>query len=233
MFDYSNGGGAKRFLTDLIFPSRCPFCSGFIAYNRLCCEECMNECRWTDENICPLCGKSVLKGCLCSKRLYDACVCAAYYDGNAKTAVMSLKYEHDTRAAEVFGRVLRDMLYERGFADTDIAVPVPLHKERLNERGYNQAELIAREIVRGSDTILRTDILRRKPPRAEQHTLSGSERKGAAEEQYESTGVSVEGMSVLLVDDVLTTGSTLNACTALLKKAGAARVICAAAVTVE
>ncbi|MBQ5316143.1 MAG: ComF family protein [Oscillospiraceae bacterium] len=233
MFDFSNGGGVRRFLTDLIFPTRCPFCDGFIAYDRLCCEQCMDECRWTDENICPLCGKSVIKGCLCGKRLYDACICAAYYDGNAKKAIMSLKYEHDTQAAEVFGRVLRDMLSVRGFDDIDTAVPVPLHRERLRERGYNQSELIAREIVRGTDIELRTDVLRRKPPRAEQHTLAGSERSDAAKEQYESTGVSLEGKNVLLVDDVLTTGATLNACTALLRAQGAARVICAAAVTVE
>ncbi|MBQ5312368.1 MAG: ComF family protein, partial [Oscillospiraceae bacterium] len=149
----------KNYLLDLFFPNRCPFCSGFIAYDRICCEQCMDECRWTDENICPLCGKNVLKGCLCDKREYDACICAAYYGGNAKQAVMSLKYEHDRQAATVFGRVLRDMLGVRGFEDTDIAVPVPLHRERLAESGYNQAELIAREIAKGTDIVLRTDLL--------------------------------------------------------------------------
>lgn len=220
------------FLADLLLPNRCPFCDGFISYDRLCCQECFDSCAWSDENICPLCGKSVLRGCQCGSVSYDGCVCAAYYTGNAKEAVIRLKYSDTASAAVVFGRVLRDMLKVRGLTDSiSFAVPVPMHKSGLRKRGYNQAELIAREIVKGSTIPLRSDMLYRDEPDTAQHKLSGEERHVAAALQYHAYDKDISGRTVLLVDDVLTTGATFSACTDELKRIGAERVICAAAVT--
>ncbi|MBQ7990592.1 MAG: ComF family protein [Oscillospiraceae bacterium] len=221
----------KMFLADLFLPNRCPFCDAFIPYDRLCCDGCFDSCAWSDENICPVCGKSVMRECRCGKVTYDECVAAAYYTGNAKAAVIRLKFMDGVSAAAVFGRVLRDMLKVRGILDSiDAAVPVPMHRSGLSARGYNQAELIAREIVRDTDIPLRTDLLYRDEPQTAQHDL-GLEERMAAALQYHGRDADLGGMTVLLADDVLTTGATFSACADILKRMGAVRVVCAAAVT--
>ncbi len=229
----SNGGGAGKYVLDLFFPNRCPFCDEIIPYDVMCCEDCFDEVPWADDSICPLCGKL---SCICDRGLrYDMCIPAAYYEGKAQKAVLALKYRHHADAAEIFGLILRERLTAAGLLDSiDIAVPVPIYRAGRLERGYNQAKLLADSTVKGTDIPVCDSILGRTTPRSEQHTLSAEDRlKEAAEQYYLREEVSLEGKTVLLADDVLTTGATLDSCAALLKQAGAQRVICAAAVTVR
>lgn len=232
----SGKGGIKSYILDLFFPNRCPFCGSFIPYDRLCCEKCFHEALWADENICPLCGKSLLKGCICGDGLrYDMCFAAAYYTDNVRECIHALKFHGNVNGAEIFGRVLGEKLKISGAADEiDIALPVPMTAKQKRERGYNQAELIARAAVSGTDIEVNTSLLTRKNVKISQHLLSAEERRKAVGEQYSAAeGADLEGKNVLLVDDVLTTGSTLNCCAGILKdRLHAKKVICAAAATV-
>lgn len=229
-------GGIRAYLADLIFPSRCPFCDGFIPYDRLCCEECFNETLWADENICPRCGKSIMKGCLCSKGVkYDLCVPAAYYSGGVKASVYKLKFRSETSAVDLYGRIIAKRLEIMGIlSEIDLAVPVPMEKKNLGIRGYNQAELLAKAITKGTDIPVNTGLIIRKNVTRSQHDLSAEERHEAVTTQYFPLDADVaKGKTVLLTDDVLTTGSTLNYCAGLLKEQlGAKKVICAVAATV-
>ena len=230
-FNISNGGGVKRFLLDLVYPNRCPFCSEFLPYDRLCCEDCFNEVLWTDELICPVCGKPKAGDCICPVS-YSRCITAVYYKGAAKTAVLNYKYRSHTDAAILFGRVLHDKLMMTEYArKTDLALPVPLSPPQLRQRGYDQAELLAREITKGTDIPV-ANMLRRKKPRTEQHELSASERRAASAEQYSFAGGDLSEKTILLVDDVLTTGATLDVCSEILLRNGAEEVICAVIATV-
>lgn len=228
-------GGVKAYLLDLFFPSRCPFCNKFIEYDRLCCQECFAEAPWSDENVCPVCGKSFLSGCICNSGLYyDRCFTAVYYVDEGKTAVCNLKYHYDGTAAELLGRALRQRLKDAGVLDkADAAVCVPMTVRSQFERGYNQSELIARIIIKGTGIPLIKNALKRGNVYREQHLLSAEERRQAVKKQYTaSEKVDLTGQTVLLVDDVITTGSTLNFCSCLIKeKLGAKEVICAAAAT--
>ena len=108
----------------------------------------------------------------------------------------------------------------------DVIVPVPLHPERRRERGYNQAELIARPLARRMGLKLGSYLLMRTKPRPPQLVLSRSEHWKSVRGAYATRpGARVDKLRVLLVDDVLTTGATLDACSRVLKKAGAASVI--------
>ncbi|MCM1523663.1 MAG: double zinc ribbon domain-containing protein [Ruminococcus sp.] len=232
-----NNGGAREYFLDLLFPSRCPFCGGFIEYDLLCCEECFNGILWADENICPVCGKPLISGCICGKTdiYYDACVPAAYYADKAKQGIYNLKYCGYPHCGEIFGRVIRDRLSGMGLlSDVDAAIPVPMTRLRRNVRGYNQSEMIAKAVVRDTDIALETGLLVRRNVKREQHFLGARERFQAVSAQYfAESSDAVRGKTVLLVDDVLTTGATVSYCSYLLKeKLGAGRVICAAAVTV-
>ena len=239
MSDFSeivHSGGAKRYLLDIFFPNRCPFCGKFISYDLLCCEECFNNALWADENICGKCGKSVLKGCMCSSELnYDACVTAMYFQGIGKNCIHNLKFKGNINGGELMGRIIHERLIAMGFYnEIDAIVPVPMAAKQRSVRGYNQAELIAKAIASKSDIPVINNVLIRKNVKVSQHMLGAQERHNAVSEQYFAADEkSLEGMTILLVDDVLTTGSTLGYCAYLLKdRLHAARVICAAAATV-
>lgn len=226
----------KSYVLDFFFPNRCPFCGGFIPYNDLCCEECFSEILWADEHICPQCGKPKRPHCLCKESPeYALCASAAYYSGIVKEGIFSLKFKNNLNAAAIFGQALRDKLSEMGVIDSiDLAVPVPMSPKQMRIRGYNQAEELAKHLTKGTNIPVRTDLIQRRFSKTAQHDLSGEDRKREAAQTYftELSGTPLSGMTVLLVDDVLTTGSTLNACSALLLQLGSERVICAAAATV-
>ncbi|MDE7293792.1 MAG: double zinc ribbon domain-containing protein [Oscillospiraceae bacterium] len=229
-------GGIRAYLADLIFPSRCPFCDDFIPYDRLCCEDCFNETLWADENICPRCGKSIMKGCLCEKGVkYDLCVPATYYSGGVKDSVYKLKFRSETAAIDLYGRIIAKRLEIMGILpEINLAVPVPMAKKNLRIRGYNQAELLAKAIIKGTNISVNIGLIIRKNVTRSQHDLSAEERHEAVTTQYFPLDTDIaKGKTVLLVDDVLTTGSTLNYCAGLLKeKLGAKKIICAVAATV-
>ncbi len=224
------------FILDLIYPERCPFCGCFITGGSVCCEDCFTEILWADENICSDCGKPVTSGCFCGKKEipYDMCIAAAYYRDEAKKGIFSLKYLNSASAAEIFGTVIRERLDILGLTDKiDAAVPVPMSRTSLAQRGYNQAELIARAVIKGTDIPLMTNALTRSSTRHSQHSLGAADRENAAMQQYHAAkNISLEGKTILLADDVITTGATLDRCTYILKnELGADTVICAAAAT--
>jgi ComF family protein len=137
-----------------------------------------------------------------------------------------LKYEEVRRLGDWFARQLAETLARHGEGfRTDVIVPVPLHPERLRERGYNQADLIARPLARRLGLKLRSDVLVRTRPRPAQLVLSRTERWKSVRGAYATReGVRVDKLRVLLVDDVMTTGATLDSCARALRKAGAAEV---------
>lgn len=233
----TNGDSSiKSRLLDFFFPNRCPFCGGFISFDFLCCDECFSEILWADEYICRKCGKPLRPDCGCGEgHSYHMCIPAAYYSGIVKDGIYSLKFKNNLNSAVIFGRAMKDMLREAEVLDEiDIAVPVPMSPKQKRMRGYNQAEEIARAIAQGTDIPVRTDLIRRRFSKTAQHDLSAEQRHSAAHKNYYTDihGTPLSGMTVLLADDVLTTGSTLDACAELLISLGAERVICAAAATV-
>lgn len=232
-----NGGGAKAYLLDLFFPNRCPFCGDFIEYNLLCCRKCFDKVLWADENICLRCGKSVLDGCKCGEKelRYDMCIPAAYYSDGAKEAIYALKFHSGLNAAEIFGKVIRDRLKSLSLSDgIDAAVPVPMSAKQRRVRGYNQAEKLAEAIVKNTDIPLENKLLVRKNVKVSQHFLGAKERAEAVSCQYSAEESDrLRGKTVLLVDDVITTGATLDYCAYLLKeRLHAEKVICAVGTTV-
>jgi ComF family protein len=146
-------------------------------------------------------------------------------------AVVMLKYQQVTPLAGWFGERLLRVVRENAepFA-VDVVVPVPLHPARQRERGYNQAELIARAIARRLRLPCRSHLLVRTRARPEKLRLTVRERWQSVRNAFDMReGAQVDKLRVLLVDDVLTTGATLDACSRALREAGAAHV---AAITV-
>jgi len=151
----------------------------------------------------------------------------APYTDQMVHAVSLLKYEKLTRLGQWFA----DRLYEIVQSDpalqlVDVIIPVPLHPARLRERGYNQAELIAKPLARKMHLALGPYLLVRTKPRPARLLLSRRERWLTVRGAYEMrTGAQVDNLRVMLIDDVFTTGATLDACARALKRAGAKDVV--------
>jgi ComF family protein len=142
-------------------------------------------------------------------------------------AIILLKYHAVTPLGGWFAARLAELVtrWPEGFA-ADVVVPVPLHPTRMRERGHNQAELIARPLARRMHLPLRSYLLVRTKPRPEKLKLTSRERWRSVRGAYAiRAGTRVDKLRVLLVDDVFTTGATLDACARALRQAGAASVV--------
>lgn len=215
------------FLTDILYPNRCPICGGLIKWDLFICTDCEEKLKADRVNACRGCGK---EQCVCGKLMYDGAVALFDYSETAKRGVYSLK-----DGSKGFGRYLGEKLgreVKDSFGGSlDLIVPVPMAKEGFRKRGYNQAEVMAEKISEATGVSLKNGILY-KSGSAAQHTLNKEQRS----ENVLSFGIrecALDGMSILLCDDVLTTGSTVGKCAELLKSKGAAKVYAAVGTTTK
>ncbi|MBN1221024.1 MAG: ComF family protein [Anaerolineae bacterium] len=134
-----------------------------------------------------------------------------------------LKYRNHRATASILGHILVDTYRAYGL-EVDVIVPVPLHPSRFRERGYNQSELLARQMAIILDLPVDTKTLQRVRKTKSQMELGVSERRRNVLNAFVGNSQQLAGQRVLLIDDVCTTGSTLDACAAALKDSGAISV---------
>jgi ComF family protein len=147
----------------------------------------------------------------------------ALFEGPLRHAIHALKYRRLSAMAEPLGDLLAHF-WVHASDGADAIVPVPLHDGRRRERGYNQAELLANRLSRRVGAPVRPNALRRLRATAVQMSLNASDRKLNVAGAFESADPAVRGKRVVVIDDVCTTGATLDACAAALLSAGAASV---------
>ena len=149
-----------------------------------------------------------------------------YYEGPLREAIHRWKYEGKTYLSPLLGKWMAEGLLRYWDPPSfDLMIPVPLHPQRLRERGFNQALLLVKELSHRTGIPYRKGILKKRIPTLPQVNLSGAEReKGLKGAFHLAGGKEVEGRSVLLVDDVYTTGTTVNECSRVLVAGGARRV---------
>lgn len=232
---------ALNSLSSVLFAAPCRVCEApLLKLSRIpICDKCLDSFQLIQEPVCEVCWRPIVSPVsaatgparcrLCRAEFFTFKRARSYavYNDVAVRAIQLLKYEEVTRLGEFFGEKLAEMALGDpvGFA-ADVVVPVPLHADRRRERGYNQAELIARPVARRLRLVLGSYLLVRKLPRPPKLLLTRAERWKSVRGAYAiREGVRVDNQRVLLVDDVMTTGATLEACARALKKAGASEVV--------
>ncbi len=191
------------------------------------CESCLGNARRLTQPFCLICAQPGADGhcrlCQESPPAFDGVRAPYLYDGVIRDAVIALKYRGLRAAVPELGRLLAEH-HASGRVPGEIIVPVPLHPRRLRTRGYNQAELLAKEVgkIRGIPVEARL-LSRVKDTPAQVRTLTREERATNMGGAFRCVR-RVDGAKILLLDDVATTGSTLSACAAALKSAGASSV---------
>lgn len=204
-------------ILDLIFPPRCVFCNELMAPG-------------TETNICADCAGRLPLISQASQSLYGdfytICVTPFFYQEPVESSILRYKFHGRSWYSRVYGPFLRDCLRKQLPQAPDLITWAPLSTLRYCKRGYNQAELLAREA--GSlYGIKPVRLLRKTKHTKAQSKLSAAARKKNAEGVYRALkGKNITGKQILLVDDVLTTGSTLSSCARALIEAGAGEVIC-------
>jgi competence protein ComFC len=176
--------------------------------------------------LCPKCGRPQPSARLCPSCAgwqadIDGIRSPFRFEGVVRQAIHELKYNNLRALAGLLASLLADYLASN-LLPGKVLVPVPLHRKRLRERGYNQSHLLAQELGKLTGLPLVDDCLRRQrhtPPQA--RTTTVDERRGNVADAFSCRDRSLEDKQVLLIDDVSTSGSTLDACAQALKEAGA------------
>lgn len=191
------------------------------------CAGCIEGLRRLEQPFCDTCAQPNVNGqcqiCLEHPPKIDGIRAPYLFEGPLRDAVHRLKYRGWRAAAPVLGGLLAAYLDTHKLPGETL-VSVPLHPRRLRSRGYNQSHLLAKEAGKLLDLPVREDLVKRatdSPPQVEART--SEQRRANVAGSFEATA-GAEGRSILLVDDVATTGSTLSACAAALKYAGASSV---------
>ena len=224
---------ASRVL-NLILPPLCLSCRGPIADTGAVCGTCWQELRFIGDPQCSCCGfpfeidyggDTLCAKCHEQKPDYDMARAALVYNDMSRNLILALKHGDQWHGVPAFGQWLSRAATD--FAAVDIIVPVPLHWTRLFRRKYNQAALLAKALAKNNSARMVLDGLIRQRSTQSQGTFRRKGRFRNVENVFAvhpARLAAVQGKSVLLVDDVLTTGATIQACTKTLLKAGAASV---------
>ena len=213
------------FIADFVFPNRCPFCDGFIQWDMLCCDKCTVELEHAD--FCPKCGQNI---CECGEHdfAYDGCVTVIPYVDIGRKGILELKYRNGFNTAKL---LVPEIIKRLNCLDSaDIITAVPMTRKRRRETGYNQAEYIAKLLSKSTGIKCDFSLIGKRRSAPLQHELTREEREREAQLTYfpKKQHCDITGKTVILCDDIITTGSTLSACAAVLKKMGAKAVYCAA-----
>ena len=229
---------------DLVFPPRCPLCGTGLSAQAGLCAECWSALVFPAEPWCALCqrpfgdgGGAMERGAICGPCLaapprHDGVAAATLYNDASRRLVLAFKHGGRISLAPFMARLMAARLttVQTMIGGDDLPwliVPTPLHRWRLWRRGFNQAAVLAREIAQLHGAQLEVDMLERRkrtPPlgglsrAARARALSGAITVRAAR------GDRLRGANVVLVDDVLTSGATSQACVSALKRGGAKRV---------
>jgi ComF family protein len=208
-------------LASILFGGSCYLCRG--AARDLLCDACEADLPWLPAELCPRCALASPAGALCGRCLaeppaFDATVAALGYRFPADVLVQALKFRGELALARYFASILGKRLAQQS---ADVIVPVPLSPRRLRERGYNQAAEIARRLAKGRVELELCERTRDGPPQME---LPFAERRRNVRRAF-AVRRALDGATVAVVDDVMTTGATLGEIARTLKGAGAARVV--------
>ncbi len=229
----------KKRVIDLAFPRRCPFCDKPVKPpGGLCCARCASIPVPVGEVFCVKCGKPVpdeeqyCEDCKNAEHDYSRGIAVFRYRSVAD-AIYRFKYLGRKEYADYFGVYMAER-FEKALRDgtleglPDLLVPVPASRQRMRKRGYNQAALLAQAMNRSLPKELRvpmeTEALQRVVNTAVMRTLGVEARKKNLKKAFHVYGNSVRLKSIMLIDDIYTTGTTIDACARALREAGAADV---------
>jgi ComF family protein len=219
---------------EIIYPSTCICCHKIISQDSLFCKECFLELEFISPIKCQICSMPIrfqykfcasvtCASCLQKKPFFDSSYAIFIYNNTIGKAIIDFKFNDQTFLALKFAKIFKSQI-QNFIADVDYVVSVPMHKKKLLKRKYNQANLLARNI--SPEKYFPQLLLRIKNDKAQIH-LSRNKRKKNLRKSFivnPKFQKIISEKKILVIDDVMTTSSTLNYCSRALKRSGASKV---------
>ena len=221
-YDLAISGGFFHRALGFIFPPKCIFCGKIMPPNVdiYICGDCFGLIPFAEETVLRQPAKERMRdGC-------DEIICICRYEGIIKDSLIRCKFYNKPSYCRTFGRLMAEKTKKVLDAQRfDMIAAIPLHKDRENERGYNQSFLISRELSRRTGIPEMSRLISRVKRTDSQSLLAKSERLRNIKDAFRvNDGGKIKGKSVILIDDIMTTGATLDECGRVLKEAGAGKV---------
>lgn len=216
---------------EFIYPPRCVFCNEIIEVgkSKLICDNCKNNIRFIEGDTCLKCGKPLndneektCKQCLKYDFVYKKGISLLCYEGFARDAIHRFKYKNHPEYAKIFAQLMYDYSEDKTFFNANYLIPIPMFIKKKKSRGFNQAELIANEFSKISNIPVLEDVLIRIKKTKKQSDLNFKERQNNIKDAFKvERSDRIKNKNILLIDDIYTTGSTINECSKILLDAGA------------
>ena len=220
-------------IISVIYPRHCPVCEEIVSpTGRMFCKDCIRKLSFVKIPVCLKCGKEIFdaqkeycEDCAKRKKSYEYGMALLNYDELTEKIMINIKY-HNKRE---YIKALSKLLVSRYGSEilklkVDVLLPIPVHKKRLRQRGYNQSALITKEVAKELNLTYVENVLVRNKNTKAQKELSPEQRLANLSAAFACSEEAKNYSKVLLVDDIYTTGSTIEACTRLLKEKGVSEV---------
>lgn len=216
-----------NFFLEILFPPRCIFCDRIISQNKKICGMC-NAYKYTiGNNICVKCGRDI-ENCLCkgNELFFERCIAPFYFSDVIRDSIHKFKFKENQHKTKVFANFMYECILEK-YSDIsfDYIIPVPMYPKKQRKRGYNQSELLGINLSKMMNVPYSLSTLVKVKDMTAQHELQGINR---FENIADTFGIInpeiIDNKNILVVDDVLTSGSTLSECAKTLKQNGANRI---------
>lgn len=220
-------------LINILYPVKCPICGNVLAKDRKICKDCERDVKIIGEPKCVKCGKPLwkeeklfCKDCKGRQRQFDKCIAVFEYSGSIRKSIHQFKYEnarvyadyYGDMAVKLYGNLLKQW-------KIDVIVSVPIYKKKQIKRGYNQAQVFGQTVSKYSGIPIDDKLLIRIKETVPQKELANTMRYLNLKDAFAIDRDRIrEIKNVLLVDDIFTTGSTMDACSYILKRAGVEKV---------
>jgi ComF family protein len=210
---------------DWLFPPRCSGCGKL---GEIWCQECRGQVELIRQPYCQLCGSPKAEASDCSncgtwEYSFHGARAWGRYSGTLRKAILSLKKRHNVQLGFELSKGIAQVLADQTW-QIDLIESIPLAPHRLAQRGYNQAELLARPLASATGLRHAGNLLSRRHETVKQFELHAAQRWENLLGAFHVETTEAKGASILLVDDIMTTGATLNAAAVALLKAGARQV---------
>lgn len=222
----------EKFL-DMLYPRTCPVCQSVISQKEsYICEKCQEKLQWIKNPRCKKCGKPLedtkkeyCKDCSRRKHFYEEGRAVWVYNKELRESIYRFKYQNKREYADYY---VSCMLHTYGswlrHLELDGIIPIPLHAKKKRVRGFNQAQVLAEKLAEDLQLPLYTDLVVRQKNTRPQKELNDKERQENLKNAFKIVRNDVQLKRILLVDDIYTTGATIDACARLLKTYGVGKV---------
>ena len=219
----------KEILVHIIFPRRCAYCGKVIEYSRRMCGKCESELPRINGVICPKCAREKDKcNCKGAENYFDSIAAPFYFEGCVRHGVHIFKFRNGFRNYEAYSLEMADTVRQR-FSDVefDFITEIPMTRKSEKKRGYNQSSYLAKGISESLGIEYKSDVISKIYETKKQHDIGYFLRKGNLAGVFDIKNPSeVKDKTILLCDDISTTGETLNECAKMLWLYGAKEIYC-------